>query len=170
MSIQSNATDKELAELEANENYTAKSPFGRPERPAPITENLKDSGSESESEIRKPVKNEAIRSNQPSSLNDYTTIVKTNESKGLEDLIKKVEMHDTESSESEKKITKPKLSKRKESTSSISSSSKNEVKQPNMGKMTNSLSDKTSTASSESIKLTKPNDKRKILKESVLSD
>ncbi len=172
ISIQSNATEKELAALEANENYTVKSPFGRPDRPAPIVEHSKDSGSESDS--TPPIKNEIIRSNQPSSLNDYTTIVKTNqtydESKALEDLIKKVEMYDTDSSESQinQKQNLPKL--RKDSDSSISYSIKNEVKSPNVGKMTNSLSDKTSTTSSESIKFAKPNEKKKIEKESVLSD
>jgi hypothetical protein len=179
MSIQSNATDKELAALEANENYTVKSPFGRPDRPAPIVEHSKDSGSESET--TPPIKNEIISSIQQGSLNvtivkTNTTIVKTNqtydESKALDDLIKKVEMYDTDSSESEIKQKKnlPKLTKRKDSESSISYSIKNEIKSPNIGKMTNSLSDKTSTTSSESIKFAKPNEKKRIEKESVLSD
>ena len=166
-SLISNATDKELLAVESNQIYDLQSPVVRPERPFPARASNKSSDSESDDD-NKQLKNEAIRSNQPSSVNyDYTTIPNTNQTSFGNLIAKNIQKRDSESSESDYK--KGKIFQRKTSDSSTESLMKNEVKQPNMGRMNNSLSDKTSTASSDTITGSKPS-RKKTAKEDILSD
>ena len=144
-------TEKELlAHFDANDKYEIESPFIRPERPVfpPVVREGTKFKSESDPDEEES-KHE--RSNQPSSLNDYTTIVQTNKTiltTPLANINMVEQKRDSESSESEK--FKPIKNSRKGSANSANSATSstkiNEPKQPNMGKIDKSLSDDSSSS------------------------